>query len=60
MVIADLPFTFVELDEFRKFVHYTRGAGRSVHVPGASTIKRRVLDMAGETVDAIKQRLQVS
>jgi hypothetical protein len=59
MVIADLPFTFVELPEFREFVQYTRGS-TSIHIPSADTIKRRVVVLSEKTVEELKDFFKVT
>jgi hypothetical protein len=53
MVIADLPFTFVEIPEFREFVQYTRGPA-AIHIPSTDTIKRRVVALSEKTIEELK------
>jgi hypothetical protein len=58
MVVADLPFSFAELPEFREFVQYTRG--EKIRIPSADTIKRKMKTMFDKDFDIIKERLRVS
>jgi hypothetical protein len=58
MIIADLPFTFVEVPEFRDFVQYTRGPA-AIHIPSADTIKRRVVVLSEKTVEEVRDFFEV-
>jgi hypothetical protein len=58
MIIADLPFTFVEVPEFRDFVQYTRGPA-TIHIPSADTVKRRVVALSEKTVNEIREYFKV-
>jgi hypothetical protein len=59
IVATNKPFTVVDDPGFTELLQYTHSAQDLLHVPSATTIKRRVMDRTEEAIAAQKQVFQV-
>ena len=59
MVVCDQPFQEVEQPELRRLLEYTH-LRPGLHIPSSTTIKRRVMKMGEDTVEGVKQLVEVS
>lgn len=57
---CDQPFDTVEQPEFKRMVDYINHPNPPLHIPSATTVKNRVMDMGDETVNEIKSLINVS
>jgi hypothetical protein len=58
VVAADQPFEATENFEFRRLLEYTH-LRPGLHIPSASTVKRRVIKMGEDTIQGIKDMIAV-
>lgn len=59
MVICDQPFQEVEQPKLRCLLEYTH-LQPGLHILSSTTIKRRVMKMGEDTVEGVKQLVEVS
>jgi hypothetical protein len=59
LVVSNLPFSEVDVPEFRDLLNYTHQGQRPLNIPGAASIKRRVLKLSENTVAEIKSLFEV-
>jgi len=59
MVVCDQPFDEVEKLEFRRLLEYTHFRS-SLHIPHRHAMKRRIMKMGEDTIEGIKQMIEVS
>jgi hypothetical protein len=60
LVVSNLPFSEVDVPEFRDLINYTYRGAQPINIPGADTIKRRVIKLSRDTIFELKQLFQVS
>jgi hypothetical protein len=60
IVISNLPFSEVEVEEFTDFVQYTHHNLTNLNIPSSSTIKRHVLKASEKMVDELRALFRVS
>jgi hypothetical protein len=60
LVVSNLPFSEVDVPEFRDLINYTYCGAQPINIPGADTIKRRVIKLSGDTIFELKQLFKVS
>jgi hypothetical protein len=60
LVVLNLPFSEVDVPEFRDLIKYTYCGAQQINIPGADTIKRRVIKLSRDTIFDLKQLFQVS
>ena len=58
IVAADQPFEATENPEFRRLLEYTH-LRPGLHIPSASTVKRRIIKMGEDTIQGIKDMIAV-
>jgi hypothetical protein len=59
VVSSNQPFTVVEEPAFEDLMQATYQGDEPLHMPSASTVKRRVMDRAGESIEAQKAVFEV-
>jgi hypothetical protein len=59
LVVSNLPFSEVEVPEFRDLINYTYRGEKPLEIPGAWAIKRRVLKLSEDTVSDLKSLFEV-
>jgi hypothetical protein len=57
-VAADQPFEATENPEFRRLLQYTH-LRPGLHIPSASTVKRRIMKMGDDKIQGIKAMIAV-
>ena len=57
-VAADQPFDATENPEFRRLLEYTH-LRSGLHIPSASTVKRRIMKLGEDTIQGIKDMIAV-
>lgn len=60
IVACDQPFEEVERPEFRALLTYTHHPSPTLHIPGRSTIKRRVMEMGKDVEASLRETFAVS
>ena len=55
---ANQPFDAIENPEFRRLLEYTH-LRSGLHIPSASTVKRRIVKMGEDTIQGIKDMIAV-
>lgn len=56
---SDQPFDEVENPFLRRLLQYTHGRGRTLQIPGRSTVRRRVMEMGDEVKNELKAFFKV-
>jgi hypothetical protein len=59
LVVSNLPFSEVEVPEFRNLINYTYRGEKPLEIPGAWAIKRRVLKLSEDIVSDLKSLFEV-
>ena len=59
VVVCDQPFDEVDEPAFRRLLEYTHFRS-SLDIPHHHTVKRRIMTMGEDTVEAIKKMIQAS
>ena len=59
IVATDQPFSTVDEPEFRDLLMYTHHPSPNLHIPHRDAIKRRIMKMGEDTIEATKEMFKV-